>query len=101
MHRLYCIEKKDEPIRLRASINTGVCIAVNLNSNIDYFGNTVNVAAKLQELSDVGDIVLSQEAFEAPGVAELLKTLKIDAEELEFDSKAVGAVLKAYRFNIA
>ena len=37
--------------RLRISLNTGPCIAVKLNANIDYFGGTVNVAAKLQSLA--------------------------------------------------
>jgi len=41
-------DRADSPVRLRVSLNVGPCIAVNLNSGIDYFGQTVNVAAKLQ-----------------------------------------------------
>ena len=31
-----------------------------MNSNIDYFGQTVNLAAKLQKYADTGIIVLSE-----------------------------------------
>jgi class 3 adenylate cyclase len=60
-------------IALRVSIHTGVCIAVNLNSLIDYFGSTVNIAAKLQSAAGAGDIVLSEVTRAAPGVAALLE----------------------------
>ena len=36
-------------IRLRVSIHYGQCIAVNLNSGIDYFGKTVNDIFELEE----------------------------------------------------
>jgi class 3 adenylate cyclase len=60
-------------ISLRVSIHTGVCIAVNLNALIDYFGSTVNVAAKLQALAGAGDVVLSDATHAAPGVAAWLE----------------------------
>lgn len=47
------------PIRARISLNRGPCLAVRLNSNIDYFGQTVNLAAKLQKYAEPGKIVMS------------------------------------------
>lgn len=47
------------PLRVRISLNRGPCLAVRLNSNIDYFGQTVNLAAKLQDYADAGKIVMS------------------------------------------
>lgn len=38
----------------RITINRGPCLAVNLNNGIDYFGQTVNIAAKLQNYADGG-----------------------------------------------
>jgi class 3 adenylate cyclase len=60
-------------VRLRISIHTGPCIAVNLNSGIDYFGGTVNTAAKLQRCAGAGEAVLSETVQRAPGVAEALR----------------------------
>ncbi len=60
-------------VRLRISIHTGPCIAVNLNSGIDYFGGTVNTAAKLQRCAGAGEAALSEALQRAPGVAEALR----------------------------
>src|SRR5205814_381193 len=56
-------------IRLRISLNTRPCIAVKLNTGNDYFGNTVNVAAKLQALAESFRIAMSHAVNSAPGVA--------------------------------
>lgn len=60
------------PVRLRVSINTGACIAVRLNSNLDYFGNAVNLAARLQGLVEAGEVVITAATATAPGVAALV-----------------------------
>lgn len=60
-------------VRLRISIHTGPCIAVNLNSGIDYFGGTVNTAAKLQRCAGAGEAALSESVQRAPGVLEVLR----------------------------
>ncbi|HKE14140.1 MAG TPA: adenylate/guanylate cyclase domain-containing protein [Kofleriaceae bacterium] len=60
-------------VRLRISIHTGPCLAVNLNSGIDYFGGTVNTAAKLQRCAGAGEAALSEAVVRAPGVAESLR----------------------------
>ena len=48
------------PIVLKLGLHEGPCIAVTLNDRLDYFGQTVNLAARLQGQSRGGDIVLSQ-----------------------------------------
>ena len=80
----------DTPIRLRASINTGPCIAVNLNSGIDYFGGTVNTAAKLQRCADAGEVALSQNVVSAPGVRETLAQLGGPVRPSELAHDALG-----------
>jgi class 3 adenylate cyclase len=48
---------------------------VTLNDRLDYFGSTVNLAARLQGESAGGDIVLSETMAGEPGVAERLAPL--------------------------
>ena len=48
------------PIVLKLGLHEGPCIAVTLNDRLDYFGQTVNLAARLQGQSKGGDVVLSQ-----------------------------------------
>jgi class 3 adenylate cyclase len=73
IHAYFAPEQRETPIRLRISLNAGPCIAVKLNSNIDYFGSTVNLAAKLQGCAGPGDIAMSPTVVDAPGVLEFLR----------------------------
>ena len=52
--------RSHEPIVLKLGLHEGPCIAVTLNDRLDYFGQTVNLAARLQGESAGGDIVLSR-----------------------------------------
>jgi class 3 adenylate cyclase len=91
--------RADTPVRLRISLNSGPCIAVNLNSAIDYFGRTVNLAAKLQSLSGAGQIVFPRALASAPGVAALLAAQGATLEELEFENKALDRPMPVYRWD--
>jgi len=55
----------DETIefKLRFSVHKGPMIAVNYNTGIDYFGNNVNISAKLQAISEDDEISMSEEFF--------------------------------------
>jgi class 3 adenylate cyclase len=46
---------------IKLGLHQGPCIVVTLNDRLDYFGSTVNLAARLQGQSRGGDIVLSQD----------------------------------------
>lgn len=62
----------DQPFVLKAGLHHGPCIAVTLNDRLDYFGTTVNLAARLQSLSQGGDVVMSAAIRRDPEVAEWL-----------------------------
>jgi class 3 adenylate cyclase len=40
---------------------------------LDYFGQTVNMAARVQALADANEIYLTREVYEVPEVAALLQ----------------------------
>jgi len=61
-----------EGIVIKLGLHQGPCIAVTLNDRLDYFGSTVNLAARLQSESVGGDIVLSQALYDDADVAGLL-----------------------------
>lgn len=48
-----------QAIVLKLGLHEGPCIAVTLNDRLDYFGGTVNLAARLQDQSRGGDVVVS------------------------------------------
>ena len=60
-----------KPLALKVGIHTGPCIAVSQNWTLDYFGSTVNLAARLVTLSTGDDLVVSGSVLADPEVAGL------------------------------
>jgi len=54
-------------IVIKVGVHAGPCIAVTLNERIDYFGTTVNTAARIQGLSDGRDVMVSERFFRESG----------------------------------
>ena len=55
-------------LNLKAGMHTGPCIAVTLNERLDYFGSTVNLAARLEGQSTGDDVVISRAIYSDPEV---------------------------------
>jgi class 3 adenylate cyclase len=60
------------PLTLKAGVHIGPCIAVTLNDRLDYFGSTVNLAARLEGQSSGADIVISSDVYDDPEVRSFL-----------------------------
>jgi adenylate cyclase len=75
------------PLQLKAGLNTGPCIAVTLNDRLDYFGSTVNMAARLECLSSGSDVIISRSVYEDPQVQELIESDQFDAVEFDMSLK--------------
>ena len=61
-----------QPLTLKAGVHVGPCIAVTLNDRLDYFGSTVNLAARLEGQSTGEDIVISSAVYDDPEVRSFL-----------------------------
>lgn len=59
-------------IGVKLGIHEGPCLAVRANDRLDFFGTTVNMAARLQGQAGAGELVITRELGELPGVAALL-----------------------------
>lgn len=64
--------QQGEDLVIKLGVHCGPCIAVTLNERLDYFGSTINMAARLQGESDGGDIVFSEALVNDPVVAAIL-----------------------------
>lgn len=71
------------PLTLKAGMHEGPCIAVTLNDRLDYFGSTVNMAARLESLSTGNDVVISREIYEDPEVRQMIHEENLRAERFE------------------
>jgi len=57
---------------LKIGIHRGPSIAVTLNDRLDYFGQTVNIASRVEHLAEGDEICLTEEVYGSPEVAGLL-----------------------------
>jgi class 3 adenylate cyclase len=69
----------DRQLILKIGIHKGAAIAVTLNERLDYFGQTVNVAARIQHLAAADEIYVSEEAYDDK-VKSALKAFKVEAK---------------------
>ncbi len=81
----------ERTLELRAGIHYGPCIAVTLNDRLDYFGSTVNMAARLESFSTGGDVIISDSVRIDPEVRELL-----DMADYGFAADPFQAQLKGF-----
>ena len=59
---------------LKIGIHEGPCLAVVLNDRQDYFGSTVNIAARVQGLADTRSILATGSVVKHPQASDLLAT---------------------------
>ena len=62
---------------LKIGIHKGPCIAVTLNDRLDYFGQTVNTAARVQGLAGAEEVYITDDVLAFPGVKGLLKGYRV------------------------
>ena len=72
--------QRDRALILKIGIHKGAAIAVTLNERLDYFGQTVNIAARVQQLADAGEIYISDDVHAAEGVAALIGALPVESK---------------------
>lgn len=92
-------ESSAEGIRLRVSLSAGACIAVNLSHGIDYFGRTVNLAAKLQACVTSGQIAFPAALREDPRFEAALTQQRASLEEIELTLPSGGEPILVCRWD--
>jgi class 3 adenylate cyclase len=65
-------ERGRDDLVVKIGIHEGPCLAVMLNERQDYFGQTVNIAARVQGLSTSQAIHITGPVIDAPAVAAIL-----------------------------
>jgi class 3 adenylate cyclase len=65
-------ERGNEDLLLKIGIHEGPCIAVSLNERQDYFGQTVNIASRVQQLATSHEIFATGSVLDDPRASRLL-----------------------------
>jgi class 3 adenylate cyclase len=91
VHRL----KND--LQIKIGIHEGPCLAVTLNDRLDYFGQTVNVAARVQGLADSRAIFTTKSVVEDLQVSKMLEARNIKLTEQEAALRGVADTMTVYQ----
>ena len=67
-------ERQHQSLRLKMGIHEGSCLAVTLNGQQDYFGQTVNIASRVQGLAASRSIMVTEPVVENAHARALLET---------------------------
>jgi len=80
---------------LKIGIHKGPCIAVTLNDRLDYFGQTVNTAARVQGLAGAEEVYITDDVLAFPGVKGLLKGYKVYGGKVKL--KGIQEEMQVYK----
>ncbi|WP_050383566.1 adenylate/guanylate cyclase domain-containing protein [Bradyrhizobium pachyrhizi] len=89
-------ERGKEDLIVKIGIHEGPCLAVTLNERQDYFGQTVNIAARVQSLSTSQEIHLTQPVMESAEVAGILDRAAIKPIQKEAALRGIADKLVVY-----
>lgn len=81
---------------VKIGIHEGPCLAVMLNERQDYFGQTVNIAARVQSLSTAQEIHITGPVLEAPAVADLLRERAIEPIQKQAALRGIADKIVVY-----
>ncbi len=86
---------RDRPQRdfiLKIGVHRGASIAVTLNERLDYFGQTVNIAARVQNLADGDEICITEDVYRAPAVADIIASYPVTKKRGRTQGRQQGDV---------
>ena len=92
-------EKHGDLVGLKLGLFAGACYVVTANGALDYFGQTVNVASRVQHLAGSGEIVMPGTVFDSLDAADRKRL--VEKERLEAHVKGVDGTLELVRTALA
>ncbi len=84
-------------LTIKLGVHTGPCIAVSKTDYLDYFGSTVNIAARTQDQSLGGDVVVTSLVMRAPGVRAAVEELGAHESSFQATLRGLESMFELYR----
>jgi class 3 adenylate cyclase len=90
------VARGTEDLIVKIGIHEGPCLAVMLNERQDYFGQTVNIAARVQSLSTSQEIHITAPVIGAAAVAGILERAAIKPIQKEAALRGIADKMVVY-----
>jgi class 3 adenylate cyclase len=88
------------PLVLKSSLHVGACLAVNANDKLDFFGTTINLAARMVECCKGRDLTVSDELFQRPEMAAFLERCDSPPQPSEVRFRGFDAPHRVWRIEM-
>jgi class 3 adenylate cyclase len=85
------------PIVLKVGLHEGSAIAIGAGGTNDYFGTTANVAARVQNESEGGDVIVSDAVMSDPAAAAVVERRGPSREEFRRELKGLSTSFRLWR----
>ena len=82
---------------IKIGIHEGPCLAVTLNDRLDYFGQTVNIAARVQSLAGSQAILATKPVVDNPQVSKMLAQSKLAPTAQDASLRGVADKVTIYQ----
>lgn len=89
-------QRGSEDLLLKIGIHEGPCLAVTLNDRQDFFGQTVNIAARVQGLASSRAIFATKSVVENAETAAMLRRDGLTASPQQHTLRGLGAEMAVY-----
>ena len=89
-------ERRHEDLLLKIGLHEGPCLAVTLNDRLDYFGQTVNIAARVQGLAMSRSIFATEPVVQNPEAVNLLTAAGLVAVPQSATLRGIADKLTVY-----
>jgi class 3 adenylate cyclase len=89
--------RDNHTLGLKIGLHEGSALAVNAEDRLDYFGQAVNIAARVQALAEADEICVTEPVFEADGVRRVLADNGYQEESRLVLLKGVGQPAGVYQ----
>ncbi len=100
LQEYYGKQDRENKIEVKMGLHTGTTIVVTLNDRVDYFGNTVNTAARIQSVANPEEIVVSEPVLNFEGYEDILKKYDVKVKKDKTPFKGLEGKHTIYRLSL-
>jgi class 3 adenylate cyclase len=94
-------EQQREELMVKIGLHDGPCLAVTLNERLDYFGQTVNIAARVQGIAGTNSILTTEAVLQRPAVRGILEHAHIVPVSHTAELKGISEAVTVYEIPVS
>jgi class 3 adenylate cyclase len=93
------LKEKDYELGLKIGLHEGPALAINADDRVDYFGQTINIAARVQGLAKASEIWVTEPIFRAGGVHDVFRASRYREEKQSVFLKGIREATTVYKMH--